>query len=265
MKPALEIDLYEQFGLLIQGPPKSGKTGLACCFPRPWVANADSNLAGFVRECRAQNYKSPLLATDIMRDDAGVAITDIKKVVMRFMSEISTAMKSPTIDTLILDSMSTLIQMTMQYVPVERYERTGKGEKNMMELQDWNVQQNFWKKVIMDVRSSGKMLVVLCHEEAIKDELAGGVTKWICNLPGTKLQTAFPGFFSDVWRTEIETDVKTQEPKFVVRVKPTPKLDLGGSLSFPTTTFVSPHSLAERSKLLAELVGKVPDAQASLT
>jgi len=146
------------------------------------------------------------------------------------------------------------MQIAIQYIPIERVNRTGKGSKDQMEIQDWGTNQNLWKTIIMKMRSTGKLFIVICHEEAIKDEISGGVTKWVPNIPGSKLQAAFPGFFSDVWRTEIETG-KDNNPSYVVRVKPTARLDLGGSIGFDTPTIVRSNNLQEQSDMIAKLVG----------
>lgn len=251
MKSALDMNVNEQFGLLLQGPPKTGKTELAALFPSPWIANADANLSGFVRRAKAQNYQTDLLVTDIMRDDEGVQITHVRDQWKRFISESTIAMQDPKIKTIVFDSMTTLTMIATGYIPYDRSKKDGAG----MEIQDWNTHQNLWKTIVMRMRASGKRFVCIVHEEAVKSELDGGLSKWIPLLPGNKLQCAFAGFFSDVWRTEVETNTKDGTSKYLIRVKPTAKLDLGGSINFTTPTIIRPDSLQEQADLLKKLLG----------
>lgn len=256
MKSITTIDPNEQFGLLIQGAPKTGKTELACLFPKPWIANADANLGGFARRCRDQTFLSDMCYSDVMRDDAGRPIDDAEKVWIRFLKENDEAVKNPNIRTIVYDSMSTMAQVACAFIMVDRVKRTGKGTKDQMEIQDWMTSQNLWKTIIMRMRSAGKLFVVLCHEEPAKDEISGGITKWFPNVPGAKLQAAFSGFFSDVWRTEIEETKKDGVTKtnYLVRTRPTSRLDLGGSVATPEATFVRPDSLAEQRKFVYGLL-----------
>lgn len=256
MKSVTTIDPNEQFGLLIQGAPKTGKTELGCLFPSPWIANADANLGGFARRCQIQSFQSDMQYSDVMRDDEGKPLSDPKVIWERFLKENDAAVRSPDIKTIVYDSMSTMAQVACAFIMVDRVARTGKGSKDQMEIQDWMTSQNLWKTIIMRMRSAGKLFVVLCHEEPAKDEISGGITKWFPNVPGAKLQAAFSGFFSDVWRTEID-ETKTNgitKTNYIVRTKPTPRLDLGGSVATPEATFVRPDSLTEQRALLYGLL-----------
>jgi len=257
MKSITTINPNDQFGLLIQGPPKTGKTELACLFPAPWIANADSNLAGFARRCLDQQFTSDMVFSDLQREDDGKQISDAEAVWKRFITEDDAATRNPEIKTIVYDSMTTMAMIAIAFVMADRVKRTGKGTKDQTEIQDWNTNQNLWKTIIMRKRSSGKLFVVLSHEEAMKDEISGGVTKWVPNIPGSKLQAAFSGFFSDVWRTEVEETKKAggiTETNYIVRTKPTSRLDLGGSVSTPEATFIRPNSLAEQRALLYKLL-----------
>lgn len=257
MKSATQINPTEQFGLLIQGSPKTGKTELACLFPKPWVANADSNLSGFARRCQDQKFVSDMVYSDLQRDDDGKAIPDPELVWKRFLSEHDAAIRNPDIKTIVYDSMTTLAMIAISFIMADRVKRTGKGSKDQTEIQDWLVHQNLWKTIIMRNRASGKLFVTLCHEEAAKDEISGGVVKWMPNIPGQKLQAAFSGFFSDVWRTEVEEKRLangTTETNYIVRTKPTSRLDLGGSVTTKDATFVRPNSLSEQRAFIYNLL-----------
>jgi len=263
MKSITTINPNDQFGLLIQGPPKTGKTELACLFPTPWIANADSNLAGFARRCQEQGFQSDMVFSDLQRNDEGSPITDAEAVWKRFITEDDAATRDPKIKTIVYDSVTTLAMIAISFVMAERVKRTGKGTKDQTEIQDWNTHQNLWKTIIMRKRSAGKLFVVLCHEEGMTDEVSGGVTKWAPNIPGKKLQACFGGFFSDIWRCEVESVLKAggiRETNFLVRTKPTAQLDLGGSVITPGPTFIRPNSLSEQRKQIFDIL-KLTDVE----
>lgn len=262
MKSITSIDPNEQFGLLLQGPPKTGKTELLCLFPKPWIANADSNLSGFARRCKEQGFTSDMVYSDIMRDDNGKALVDkdgrpdSDLVWARFLKETSAAIADPNIKTLGFDSVTTIAMAAIAFIMSDRVKRTGKGTKDQTEIQDWNTHQNLWKMLIMRLRTTGKMVVFLAHEEGMKDEISGGILKWAVNIPGGKLQAVFGGFFSDVWRTEVDEVKKdgVMKTEYKVRTKPNSRLDLGGSIVTPDSTFTRSDSLVEQRALIYKLL-----------
>src|SRR5690606_32250560 len=70
MKPSSLYEPTLSFGLLLQGPPKTGKTTLALSFPRPYIADCDNNLIGAVRLMRERGLPPFFFDTINVADDS---------------------------------------------------------------------------------------------------------------------------------------------------------------------------------------------------
>lgn len=253
MKSGKEQDITKNLAILIQGSPKTGKTEQACLFPTPCIINCDNNLSGFTRRQKEQNFDHEWYYIDILKDDTGKEVP-LEQRWKRLIDACKEAGTNPKIRTIVIDSMSTALLYGCEGVVQKRLrERTSKNRSEIMSLEDWQPFYSTVKNWVIALRSCGKIIVALSHEETETDELAGGIVKWWPNVPGKKLQQSFTGYFSDGWRTEVSGTGK--DLKYITRVKPTPRLDLGGSIQNKEETFERPDSLFEQRKQLWNLLG----------
>jgi hypothetical protein len=227
MKSALEFVPQHGFGLLITGPPKSGKTVLACQFERPWIADCDNNLAGPFRllsSSMPEQFRTIKYA-DINKFDNGEVVPDAARWT-RLVTEASEAVKDPTVRTIVFDGLSTISTYLIDHIVSAK--PTGRAEG--MTISDWVPFRNMLSKLVMQSRACKKLIVMTAHDENNKDELRGTMIVTV-NIP-SKLAGTLGGFFSDVWHCEHEEI--GGEVKYKIRAMPSTQCpSLGNSLGLP--------------------------------
>lgn len=220
------------FGLLLQSPPKAGKTTLALQFPEPYIADCDNNLSGalrWMRENRPDQLPHIRYDTINVLDDG--TIVDDKDRWGRLLGCLNDALKDASIRTIIVDSVSALSKYLEDFV----ISKKGTGtDATKMTISDWIPFRNLMSKLVVDLRSkaAGRSIIFTSHEEPVKDE-ATGVIHFRTNMP-SKLADSFGGFFSDVWRCEV--DQANDKVIYRVRAIQTSRYPaLGSSLALPAT------------------------------
>lgn len=231
---ASTYNILQQFSLLIQGPPGSGKTGLALQFPRPYVCDLDNNIGGTIRWMRSHNIEPDFEfdTPDILPD--GITERPIKDR-FKFMAEcIKEQSINPIVDTIIVDGVTKLDMYIKGEIarqnPTIKGERRADGE---MTLADWNTHLYLWQTFITKMQASSKMFILTCHEEF--SDIAQLPGKILVNVQGKKVQQTLAGMFSDVWRTEIEKKVTNKGNEYIrqVRCMSSGTMDLKNSLALP--------------------------------
>jgi len=212
----------QSLGIVLQGGAGMGKTTFALQFPRPYIFDADNNLAGAFRRLSEKNIT---FAYDIGNIDENNAIVPEPLRYTRMTKCITAAFSSPDIDTVILDSASAV----SDYIIADILRQTGKPN---LVMQDWGVYLNAWKKLITACRSQSKTFILTAHDKLEKDEMDGSITYELA-LPG-QISARLSSMMSDVWHFEVQSGTVNNAPvnQYVVRTQPTSKLKLKSS--FPT-------------------------------
>lgn len=241
METAQDYNMGAAFALLLIGPPKSGKTIFATCFPEPYILDCDNNLAGAIRY--HQSVKSPL--TTFYRDDAnyekkdGVLVPrELSKRWSFSVQALAAAIKDPRPKTIIADGLTLLAQYLESHILANSKEGNGMkdlviaGEK-VMNMSHWNPFKTMMFKLIMAARSAGKPFIMTCHEATEQAE-SGAVIGYRPSISG-QLRHTLAGLFSDCWRCD--TSVVPIDPKHplgtkhTVRFAPMNMHQIGNSLS----------------------------------
>lgn len=223
MKPAKEYKTNANFGLLLIGPPKSGKTHLALSFPKPVVLDCDGNLAAVIRRGTTDFlYENPNV------DEAGKELTPPQrwKACCDFLKE-AIALPEEQCQTIVIDGLSIMVNYLIDTLSTQSKLMVG-GEK-VMDQTLWQPFRNKIQQYMLQGRASSKMFIVNCHEDIIRDEQSGAVVAYRPLIPG-QLKQNLAGLFSDCWRTEAK--VLGQKVKFLVRVAPKNQMQIGNSLNF---------------------------------
>lgn len=241
MNDSSQFDPKTSFGLLLQGPPGSGKTSLSYVFPKPCFVNSDNNLGGVVRRARLQGYDPKFKYGEPTKDDKDMGIVSYTGQWKRFLGLLNEAASDKDVETVVIDNLSSFSEIGLHFLIEEAKRLEGKVIERLR-IQDYQPNQMMWKEICTRLRNTGKLVIVICHEEAEKDEVTG-VVKYKPNIPGAKLQGQFGGMFSDVWRCETRLDGKGN-PQYVLRTAPAPRADLKTSISTPSEMII-PEKFSE--------------------
>ncbi len=183
---------------LLIGPPGGGKTTIALQFPKPYIADIDGNTEGPLKVIKKAFPSFEYWYDSIPFDEKGRPV-DIKDQWDRLQVSIDLALKSPDIRTVIVDGLTHLNNILQAHV----CKMAGKTE---MDISLWIPFRRELMKFIMTCRGSGKVFVMLCHEELIYKSDPKNIMQQILirrePAVSSKLGDYFGAFFTDMWRCD---------------------------------------------------------------
>lgn len=232
----LDFKAKPSFALLLQGPPLSGKTNVAMQFPRPYFLDADDKLLNAVMLNKGKEFYYDCPLRHVLN---GVTTGVFPERRWQYSIDcIKAACASPDIDTVVIDSITSLgtilMQHILQFPSTAKVALTVGGEK-VMDMSMWGPYRDLWTRLIMFVRGSGKMAVFCAHEVTDKDEITGAMS-YRPSFQG-QLKDTGAGLFTDVWCTETKQIMQDGKPatEYLIRTQPTSMRALGNSLKLPAT------------------------------
>jgi len=238
--PSLAESVPNKPVILLIGPAGAGKTTFALQFRRPYLVNIDNNLAG------PQNYfKRSNLNMSSMRYD-NVAFDDTNKPVevagqyMRFVNLLSRAVADPTVDTVIIDSTTSLQPVFEAYCLSKR----GKPVGSKFSFDEWHDFAYVWTETIAKLRTCGKTVIIIGHETTEKGDI-DQVLRWVLAVPG-QMGDKIPMLVTDVWRLNVQLKLvgTTQKPFYsVTTIQDTRRPNIKASLTLPTEFEASPANI----------------------
>lgn len=224
--------------LLLQGPPKSGKTSLACQFPKPYVIDLDVNLRGALQHLRDLNLPLPVGYDRVEIKDG--KLVDMSQRYILLNNLMIAAGTDPSVETIIIDSATMLSDIMI----AEVLRQQGKAE---MSIQLWGFFYQLGKKFCSALSNYRKHIVLIAHERFEKDE-SSGLHMFRIAWPG-QLGDIIGAFFTDVWRCEVSPTAGVNPTyKWVVRTMPDHRVALGNSLKLPPTFEFSWAEVEKRLK-----------------
>lgn len=239
MKTASSYKPSHGFGLLLQGPPKSGKTTTALQFPAPGIVDCDNNLAGpfrWLRHNRSKQFEDIRHDTVNVLPDGEECPSELRWT--RMCEIINDILADNTRRTIILDSMSSIAVYLIEHIVANK---PSSRDKNMT-ISDWVPFRNMLAKLVDSLRATRRIVIFTAHEEVNKNDLDGSLLVTV-NIP-SKLAGNIGGFFSDVWRCESE-EVQG-EVRFKIRAMPSPMVpSLGNSLGLPKEFYFNGDQLRD--------------------
>jgi hypothetical protein len=217
--------------LLLQGPPKSGKTVLACKFPGAYIIDIDRNLGGVLRYLRDNKLPMPVGYDHVDRDDAD-ALIPLPLRYARLSKLLLAAQENPLVQTIVLDSGTTLSDVLIHET------LRGQGKTAVADFKDG---RQFWghfavlgKGFMAALSQMRKHIVLICHEKTEKTAEGNVVYPIKVAWPG-QVGEIIGCFFTNVWRceTKIIPAGASNTYKWVVRTLPDHRFALGNTLGLP--------------------------------
>ncbi len=200
--------------ILIFGPAGCGKTTLALRFPRPFILNIDQNLSGPIKVYKNEGTlaSKQMVFENVHTDENGKTIDAKFQLEKRVIPLLNHAANSPDIDTIIVDSTTTLNPLIQAHVLRVFPTKTGN-----MEIPSWGAYLKIWQEIIFTLRMSSKTNIFLGHETFKENELDKSI-RYALAVPG-QAGDLMPALFTDAWRMEVEQGMVAGKltPKYFVR------------------------------------------------
>lgn len=225
MKKSKEYKPSNRTAVLIVGDPGTRKTSLALHFPKPYVFDADSNLAGPARKFGE--------TIDFLYDNGHVASAEIKlgpNIVYKEGETIlpahrylwmayclTEAAKCEEVRTIIVDGLTSITDFVLSEVKRQEIRK----DDDAMRIQDWGKFAYIMKNLVTQLKTSGKVLVFTGHNNVDKDE-ADGIYKTFLAVPGQS-KTTLAGLFNDVWCTYLTQSGPPNAPMYEYKVRTMPR------------------------------------------
>lgn len=189
--------------ILLLGPPGGGKTVLGMrLFPKTYVLVADPNFASGVRYLTKINELANVVGFDTITVDEKGAKLPVVEWYPRMLKLLDAAEKDPAVGCIFMDNATyisdyIIAKIAMCSDPMHIRMPSGKDT-----FDKWANYLVTWRGIVMQLRASGKRLIMSAHEDKEKDE-SDGIFKYKISLPG-QIAGKLPNMFSDVWRCECE-------------------------------------------------------------
>ena len=231
----------EYISLLLKGVPSTGKTTIAVQFPKPCLINFDKNTA-CIRKLPKQ-VQDELLIVNPFIDESGVRVKP-EKIWGNFTKQLEAVVAEPSIKTVIIDS------LTLLAAALEDDILGSNNPKTQFKIQDWGTFGRYLKWLgenLIQAQDRDKHIVVIAHESVSVDPDTQRILSYDLSIGG-RMKKGFEMYFSDVWKTFIETSVGKKFGYFI-RTKPTNLSTCKCSLNLPEVFSFD----AEKDNILKQL------------
>jgi len=185
--------------ILLCGGAGAGKTSLGMrLFPKTYVFVADLNFKSGLDYLRKIGSIGNVIGFDTATPDENGMPVPPNLRYSRMFDCLSRESTNPAVDTIFLDS-ATFIE------DIIKAKICNASRDELVKLagyDQWGLLMLTWKSLVMQIRQSGKKLVMAAHETKSKDE-SDQIFKYKIAVDG-KISGKFPALFSDVWRCEVQ-------------------------------------------------------------
>lgn len=215
----------EYISLLLKGVPSTGKTTIAAQFPKPCLFNFDKNTA-CLRKLPKEVQKELVIVNPFI-DESGNRIKP-EKIWNNFTKQLEAVVADDSIQTVIIDSLTLLASALEDDIIGTN------NPKVQFKIQDWGTFGRYLKWLgenLIQAQDRDKHIVVIAHESVTTDPETQRILSYDLSIGG-RMKKDFEMYFSDVWKTFIETSVG-KKFGYYVRTKPTNLSTCKCSLDLP--------------------------------
>lgn len=237
MKTKADFQLQTEFALLLIGEPGAGKTCASLCFPKPYIINLDKKLINAVKTFPNVDFKyddiqidPPLSATDLQKkstfwEDLGKCIDE--------------AIKDPEVETIIIDSLSSLDKGLSNWIIRHPGAKPG-TQCDLKTLSEplWGVFGQMLENMMIKMRYSGKRFVLLCHLRMTESDQD---RRRLLPAIGGSMKNKLAALFTDYW--QCFTRRKGTEVQHMIRTRPDHEITLFESVGAPDEFQVTPENM----------------------
>ena len=186
--------------VLAYGDSGTGKTHLAGTFPTPLILDTDFGLETLV----GQDIDYEEWYVRAGEDGWKTRWTDLLEFVKTYS-------ENPTHETLVVDSLTTLVDVVSAFV----INKAGRGPSAGLQLQDYSAIYTELTKLIVRLRRVPTNMVLTAHEDTYRDQLTMKLTVRPLVI-GQAFAPKLPIFFNNIYNTVVEipktgTKVPTRE------------------------------------------------------
>lgn len=188
--------------ILLVGGAGAGKTSTAMrLFPGAYVFVADLNFKSGIDYLKKLKETGNVVGFDMATPDENNRIVPSNMRYNRMLTKLTEAVKDPRIDVIVLDSATFIEDIIKAKICNAATDEAIKLEG----FTHWGNLVMIWKSLIMQLRQSGKKLIMTAHEKKELDE-SDKTFKYQIAVDGS-IREKFPAYFSDVWRCEVQENL----------------------------------------------------------
>lgn len=195
--------------MLFIGDPKTGKTRVACGYPKPWVLDTNRNLHS-VAEFAPKGLQLECDAPDRKADGSEVAYEDRWELAM---AQLTRAVVNPAFETIVVDDFGFLCKLLegrlLHLAKLETPKTT------CLRIQDYGTFSSTLYTLLLNLKKYPKRFVFTCHQHIDKSDT--GVFRYELSIP-TKAAQTVAGLFTDV--IGFATVVDASGPKYRMFTRP---------------------------------------------
>lgn len=182
----------DKIHLLLYGDSGTGKTHLAGQFPNPLIIDTDNGWETLF----GQDVDVEAWATRVGEDNAKTAWPEL-------LDRIESFSESPTHETFVLDSLTTVIEVVVAYI-------LGRANRSQLQLQDYTPLYDELNKLILRLRRVPTNMVLTAHEETTRDEYNAKLLVRPLAI-GQQFPRRLPIFFSNIYNIVAEKPKRRDE------------------------------------------------------